>query len=274
MPDLNELLAKLSNAAMTQVYVVGPRCLVKDNHGYLVTVKDSENILYRINPYNMTLIDSPSLSSGSWMNIAYYQEAYYVTRIDKSVLIINSSSLSVINTISHPSIDAPRDMIFLQNGWTMILASASNGDLLFFDLTDNRTRDYAYVSSINTGYSAPHGLWYVNDSFFYATSWFDRTIHSYSTNDHVSWVHRPITVTGSIPSSASGSHLSVDDCQRLWFSIGGFGIAIFASNGSHLGNFTRVSNGLFDAIFMDNYVMYLSDNAGGRIIRLDPNITC
>ena len=38
MPDLNELISKLDTATRTTVSVAKPRCLVIDNHRYLVTV--------------------------------------------------------------------------------------------------------------------------------------------------------------------------------------------------------------------------------------------
>ena len=222
----------------------------------------------------MTVVLAHTIPGSSLMNIAYYQQAYYVTRNDHSVLIIDSNNLSTINSIKHSSIDRPRDMIFLDNGRTMILASAGNKALIFFNLTNNQTRKYVYSSRISTSYSSPHGLWYVNDSFFYATSWDDKKIYSHSTNNNVSWTEGFFGDSGSASGSKrAGSHVTVDDSQRIWFSSNDVRMVIFARNGTPLSSFYSALTGVFDTLFMDNYVMFLSDDGGNRIVRFDPTIT-
>ena len=270
--DLKELLTKLSNATMTSVSVTKPRCLAVDNHGYLVTVEENGNRLTRVDPRNMTLVDRTNISGATFQNIAYHQQAYFISRNDQSVLIVNSNNLTVINTITNLLINGPRDIIFLRNGQTMILASTYNKTLLFFNLTNNATRQYTYASKINTGYSTPHGLWYVNDSLFYATSWGENLIYSYSTINGVSWTGNLFNNASSLVSGGVGSHITVDSYQRTWFSMYTQGIRVFNSQGQLIGNFTPALNSTFDLVFMNNYVMYISDNTGGRVVRIDPNI--
>ena len=269
---LNKLLSKLSNAIVTSVDVTAPRCLAIDNHGYVVTVEGNGNLLSRFNPHTMTLVDSINLAGGTLDNIVYYQEAYFITRNDQSIIIVDSNNLSTINVIPSLQMSDPRDIIFLRHGQTMVLASAGNSALLFFNCTNNLTRNYVYAFAIPTAYPTPHGLWYVNDSFFYATSWTQNTVFSYSTNDGITWTPSTFIDARTIGSAGAGSHVLVDDCQRSWFSMYNFGLGIFDSQGNFLAEFIPPLNELFHAIFMDNYVMYLSDLSGNRIVRLDPTI--
>ena len=276
MPNLNQLISQLSNATVTSVNISTPRCLVIDNHGYLVTVEDRGNVIKRLNPLTLTLIDITNLNGSPTMNIAYHRQAFYISYENGTILIIDSNDLSTINTITGPQISAPRDMIFLHDGQTMIIASVGNNNLLFFNCTNYATRNYIFAYSISTGYSAPHGLWYVNDLFFYATSWSQNTICSYSTNDSVSWTETLIADVRPVlnGSAGGGSHVSLDEDGRIWFSLYQSGVAIIDAQGTFLYNYDLISNGLFDLLFLDNYTMYLSDVIAGRILRLSPNITC
>jgi hypothetical protein len=122
--DLNELLSKLSNATVTSVQVTEPRCLAIDNHGYLVTVEGAGNLLNRFDPHTLTLVASVNIGGSTLMNIVYYQQAYFVTRNDESIIIIDSNNLSTINIITSWYISRPRDIIFLREGHTMLCTSS------------------------------------------------------------------------------------------------------------------------------------------------------
>lgn len=81
-------------------------------------------------------------------------------------------------------------------------------------------------------------------------------------------------VTNTSGNGGTGSHVTVDECQRSWVSIFNFGLFVYDTQGSLITNFNVLGRGLFDVIFIDNYVMYVSDNLGGGILRFDPGITC
>ena len=49
---------------------------------------------------------------------------------------------------------------------------------------------------------------------------------------------------------------------------------IYDSVGNYMGIFTVAMSAIFDVVFTNNYVMYLSDAVGSRIIRLDPHVIC
>ena len=276
MSNLTQLISQLSSATVRSVNVSKPRCLVIDNHGYLVTVEDGGILMNRFDPLTLTLVDSTNLTGSPMTNIAYFREAYYIGRDPDKISIVDSNNLSTINIITAPQINGPRDMIFLHDGQTMVLASTFQSALLFFNCTNYATRNYILAYSISTGYSTPHGLWYVNDSFFYATSWGESTIYSYVTNNSVSWTQTLFADVRPVLNGAGGggSHVVLDESGRRWFSLYQFGVAIFDAQGTFLYNYNTVTNGLFDVMFVDNYVMYVSEIVAGKILRLDPNITC
>ena len=273
-PNLNELLTRLANATRTFVNVTKPRCLVIDGQGYLVTVPEYDNKLLRFHPTTLSLVNKTQFNGSTFVSIAYYQNTYYIGRVDNTTLIVNSQNLTVINTIDSTGIHAPRDIIFLQNGQTLVLASTNNGMLLFYNLTNNDTKQYVLMNKTSTSYSTPHGLWYVNDSFFYTTSWDLKKIYSHSRNNSESWNESLFIDASFIGSGGGGSHVLVDNCQRSWFSLFTDVIRIFDRQGRLIGNFSTGLNTVFDMILTDNYVMYLADYEGNRIVRLDPNITC
>ena len=273
MPDLNQLLARLANATRISVNVPKPRCIAIDEQGYLVAVQQDTSILLRFHSTNLSSVDQKTFPGSSFMSIAYHQKTYYIGRKDNTILIVSSENLTEINKINSTA-NAPRDIIFLRDGQTLVMTSSTNKNLLFFDRTNISTKCYVQSSRIATPYPSPHGLWYVNDSFFYATSWGDKTIYSYSINQDLSWTEKLFVNASSITSEGAGSHVLVDDCQRRWFSMFTPTIHIFDQQGKWIGNFSTGLTKVFDAILMDNYVMYLSDYEGGKIVRLDPNISC
>ena len=135
----------------------------------LVTVQEGGSDLSRFDPYNLTLIDKKTFSGYTMSNIAYHQGAYFLSTQSHAILIVNSTNRTVINTVTATGISGVRDMIFLKDGQTMIVASADNGRLFFFNRSGISPRDYKYMSDLTTSFTTPHGLWYVNDTFFYAT---------------------------------------------------------------------------------------------------------
>ena len=116
---------------------------------------------------------------------------------------------------------------------------------------------------------------YLNDSFFYVTSWGDNTIYSYSaTNNSVVWMQELILDATPVASVQGGGHLRIDECGRYWFILGGNGIRIFDNQRLLLANITYLSWDMFDVVITDNYVIYFSSRTSNRIIRIDPGIQC
>jgi hypothetical protein len=164
--------------------------------------------------------------------------------------------------------------MFLRDGQIMVVSSTNNQRILFFNRSNISPINYTFAYQLTTSYPAPHGLWCMNDSFFYATSWNGNRVYSHSTSDGVTWNETLFADVNIIVSGAGVTHVSVDECGRKWISRNAGTMIIYDRSGAYVGNFTFALNGIVDAKFMDNYVMYLSDYEGGKIARLDPHITC
>ena len=275
MPDVNELIDKLSTALIQSVDLANPRCLVIDNHGFLATVQEWQPYLHRFDPHNLTLIDTTTFWGSYMSNIAYHHGAYFLSTQSNTILIVNSTTRSLISTVTATGLDGVRDMLFLKGGQTMIVASANNNQLFFFNRSNNSVRDYTYTSEMSVTSVWVHGLAYVNDSFFYSTSWATTSIYSYTTNDDgLTWNEMLLVSAQNVSINHWGAHVTVDECQRLWLSTSDVGLLIYNAQGRLLGNFNSSWDGIFDAVFMSNYVLLLSDYSTGKIVRLCPQIQC
>ena len=274
MPNIDVLIPKLRNATMQSINVSKPREIVIDNHGYLVTVEIIGNTLSRFHANNLSRIDQTLLPMNGTISIAYHQEAYYIGANNHAILIMDSNSLTVINMITSVHINGPRGVIFLRDGQIMVVASTSDKQLVFFHQSNVTSKNYTYAYNVTTSYVNPHGLWFVNDSFFYATSWQSSSLYSHATTDGIAWTETLIVNPRNATNSTSTSHVLIDDCERKWLFTSNIGMVVYNHENVLLSNFTPTSTGIFDAAFVHNYVMFLSDRANSRLIRLDPQVEC
>ena len=178
--------------------------------------------------------------------------------------------------MSAPSLSAPRDMIFLSSGQHMIVASWADNRLVFFNRSNSTSHDYIFAGDQLVNFQLPHGLSYANDSCFYSTSEFSSKVYSYSyTGSLTSWTETLVLNASSVAVGANnGYHVSIDNSDRYWFSLGGNGTLIFDSQGSLLGTLRPTGSNTFDTLITENYVIYLSEYVPDRITRIDPNIQC
>ena len=275
MPNTTMLIQKLQNATRTFINITNPRCLVIDDHGFLVTVQEYGLNLSRFNPQDLTLIDTTPFLGSPMNNIAYHQGAYFLSTKNATVLIVNSTDLTLINTVSAPGIVETRDMIFLKDGQTMVLVSAGTQQLYFFNRSNSSPRDYTYMANVTTSFYAPHGLTYVNETLFYVTSWTTRNVYSFTTNDNgTTWNESLYIDIQALSDNRWGAHVMIDDCERRWFSTSNNSLLIFNTQGQLVGTFNPPRNATFDAIFNDGRFMFLSDLFVSEITRLDPQINC
>jgi len=276
MPNTSYLLNQLNTVTPIFANVLKPRCIVLDNYGYIVTVSSVNYTIVRLYSTNLTVVNqpvSPKFTSQP-IAIAYYDETYYVG-FDSFILAIDSSNFSILSNITTPSLQGTRSMIFLDNGQTMVVTATSVHLILFFNRSDNVSKTYSYFYQQSANYPYPHGLWYVNDTYFYVTSWQNNVIYSYSAiNNSLTWKESLFINASSVASGHNGDHLVVDECDRFWFLLGVNGIRIFDNQGVLLGNFTMINSNMFDAIISDDYVIYLSDTELNRVSRIDLNIQC
>ena len=124
MPNNSNLLSRLNAAVSTYVSIPDPSSLLIDDHGYLVTLSVGAKPIVRFYPNNLTTVNqppSPTFTVAS-NNIAYDSGAYYVG-FSNYILVVDSSNMSQIQNISTNSSSTTRDMIFLNGGQQMIVAS-------------------------------------------------------------------------------------------------------------------------------------------------------
>ena len=271
--NLYQLVEKLNNTVPTNINVLTPRCLVMDDQkGYLVTVRTNPPFLERYDPENLTLIDQMSLSGLYPLTLAFHAGAYYAGTYFDSILIINSTTLTIINTITSLYLSGPRDMIFINNGYTMIVASANNNFLIFFNRSELASTAYTFVYRVSFSRQQPHGLWRINDSFFFVTSYINNTIYSYSAENNGSWTEALVVDASSIISTGGGTHVTVDPDGRLWFSMENGGALIYDKQAVLLGTFSYPSVSIYDIFITENYVVYLSSYLSNQLLRFDPQI--
>lgn len=139
----------------------------------------------------------------------------------------------------------------------------------------NDSTNYQYAFSCPTTYAGPHGLAYVDESSFYATSWYAYMVASYTINTNLTCIESLFINDSFLTSSnsGSGSRVTVDVCGRSWFLTYNFGLLIFDKQGSYLVKFSRIHYGLFDMVLTENHIMYLSDDADSKILRVNLHIT-
>ena len=121
----------------------------------------------------------------------------------------------------------------------------------------------------------PDGLLYVNDTFFYLISWGNNTVYTYSDSGNSSkWTEKLALNASLTTGSSDGDHVSVDECGRLWVSLGQNGVRIFDSQGILQGTLKPLGLGVFDTMILPNYVIHMSGYTSNDILRIDPNIQC
>ena len=276
VPDNDFLLSQLNASTPTYANVSSPMCLLIDDRGYLVTVSTTNKSIFRFHPNNLTRIDQPAspIFSDSPQTIAHQNGAYYIG-FRAFILVVDATNMTQIHNISSTSLDDTRDMMFLNGGQHMIVASMGSKRLLFFSRSSATSHNYDFMGEQLVSHLLPHGLFRVNDTFFYLTSHLNNTVHTYTSAGNITeWTETLVLDASSLAPPSHGWHVTVDNGGRYWFSLGENGVVIFGSQGLPRGSLYSLSGSIVDTLIVENYVVYLSNNAWGRIIRLDPNLGC
>ena len=278
MPDLDVLLNKLRTAALIYIKVPEARCLTMDNLGRIVAIEQNPPYIVHFNATDLTLISQTSIPNAAQVwGLTYINEAYYITTDSNNVLVLDSNNLTLINTITWPDISNPPDILFLDNGQTMVIASFGNNKLIFFRQSTSVPTNYsfAYEQSV-ISITSPHGFWRVNDTFFYVTAWYDNKVSSFraDSSNSTSWTETLAINSQPIGPTSGGSHIAIDECERRWFVLQSYGIQIYDIDGNLIGNITVPNSSYFAVLITEDYVIYLSDNTNGQIIKIDPGVQC
>ncbi|CAF1502775.1 unnamed protein product [Rotaria magnacalcarata] len=271
--DISCLLNRLNASNKIYTNVSQSRSISIDNHGYLVTVSSDTSTLVRLYSGNLSSVTNSSLKPFNDVPyaIAYYNETYYVG-FTKYILAIDSNNLTILQNITTSYFNGVRDMIFSSNGKLMIVTSVSNSYLLFFNQTGNWSRNYNLIHNQLVNYSNPHGSWYVNDSYFYVTSWTGNAIYAYSAiNNSLVWRGRLFFYIFASPLTYSGLSLTIDQYNRYWVSSGSNGIQIYNSQGILIGTINNICSFVFDVLISSDYVLYVSCYSSNQVWRIDLN---
>ncbi|CAF2078711.1 unnamed protein product [Rotaria magnacalcarata] len=271
-PQLN-ILIELNASNKIYTNVSQSRSISIDNHGYLATVSSDTSTLVRLYSGNLSSVTNSSLKPFNDVPyaIAYYNETYYVG-FTKYILAIDSNNLTILQNITTSYFNGVRDMIFSSNGKLMIVTSVSNSYLLFFNQTGNWSRNYNLIHNQLVNYSNPHGSWYVNDSYFYVTSWTGNAIYAYSAiNNSLVWRGRLFFYIFASPLTYSGLSLTIDQYNRYWVSSGSNGIQIYNSQGILIGTINNICSFVFDVLITSDYVLYVSCYSSNQVWRIDLN---
>lgn len=273
MSNFTQLKQKLLNARVTSILTPKPRCLVIDNHGYLVTVEHGGSYIRRFNRINLSLIDETSFSGLQMEILVYYSDAYYISLSNNKVLVIDSNRLSMIGYIDVNNAAEPRDIMFLNGGQLMVLASHGNDKIFFYNQTGGNRTQYSQMHKLSTNFQKPHGLGFINDTYFHVTSMDNAGIYSVSMNTTGHW--DLYTFATNPFSSVYGSHVTIDQCSRRWLSHQATPtFSVWFDDGSLVDSVDIQLISTFDAVIDENYVIYLSGSSPDAIYRVDPNITC
>ncbi|UJR29432.1 hypothetical protein I4U23_010644 [Adineta vaga] len=251
------------NSSITSV-INRPRCLLLDDDNLVATIEEGNvNSYYftRFDPVSL-VVQQRKLLNAKPASLLYRNSKYFISWDDLNIINVynitnGNSSLQFLNNItaSPMNMAAIREMIFLNSGQTMVVASAGNNLLFFYSLIYDSF--YNMTSYISVTYGGPHGLYGINDTSFYAIPWNNPVIFANTT----------------IKRTIYGSHITIDDCNRRWITLYNYGIKIYDENGISLGNL--ISNvPYFDTLILDNYVLIISSLGSSIITRIDPQIQC
>jgi sugar lactone lactonase YvrE len=177
-------------------------------------------------------------------------------------------------TLSNRTVNRARSLMFLSDGQIMVVTSYGSNSLVFFNRSNISPINYTFISKQLTNYPGPFGLWRVNDSFFYVTSYDNSSLYSYSNDINGLWKETFVFSTNQLSNTNGPTHVTIDDSNRFWFSLGTDTTLIYDQQGNLLANYTIPNSKIFDIKILNNYVMFFSDSGSNRIVRIDPNIQC
>ena len=159
MPNTSSLLNQLNTAVPTYANVTSPLCLLLDDHGYLVTLSQTDRSIIRFEPQNLTRIDQPPspIFPEAPSILSHRNGAYYVG-LPRCILVVHTGNMTILHNISTSELDGTRDMIFLNDGQQMIVVSTGNSRLLFFNRSSSTSYNYVFVRFQNVSCHNPHSL--------------------------------------------------------------------------------------------------------------------
>ena len=275
MSNLTQLIALLHQATWIKVNITDPRCLVLMRNGHLIVPELATGSLHEFYANNLTRIRQLSLNVPNPWSLTEHNGTYYISSGTNRILVVNSSTFSIMGTIIPPTINSSRDILFLNNGDIMVVAGVYSQWVVFLKRVNHSPTNYTFLFKQSYDSITPHGLWYVNDTFFYVTSWKNNRVYSFTQVNTTFWQDDLFIDAGVFYNSSLGYHITVDQCNRYWYAMGTAGFLIFDENGSYLTSYKpSPTTSVFHAQITRDYVMYISDMDFDQVLRIDPNISC
>lgn len=253
------------------------RALGLDAFGYLLTLDtfNSTSFFTRydritLNPIKRYVL--PHNISDAGIFVYHNQMLFISPRIQDFVNVydfINFTLLSVITCGSY--LLGPRDIIFVQDGSVMVLASTSNY-VLFFQV--NSPTNYTCINQILL-INQTHGLAKVNETFFYTTTWVSRDIYTFRYDGN-NWSVSLFTNTLSAVPSIGGLDVApvyprMDPHGRLWVVIFSYGLIVYNQCGALLGKWP-INMIVFDVIITADYRFIMSNRVNSSLTIYDPRL--
>jgi len=124
----------------------------------------------RSDAQSLSLIDRTSIAFSYLMAIEYAYNEYFLRLINRTIVVVNSSSLTTIKNITSLFTSGIRGVIFLDSGRTMVVTSDSNRTIVFLHQNGNISFNDIFVYQKITNYMGVDRLTSYNDNCFYVTS--------------------------------------------------------------------------------------------------------
>lgn len=277
--DTNWLISRLNQTTpFRQVTTERARALAIDAFGYLLTLDtvNSTSFFTRYDRITLNRIKRyvlPLNISDAGIFVYHKQMLFTSPRTQNFVHVydfINFTLLSVITCGSF--LQEPRDIIFVQNGHVMVVASTLNHFVLFFQV--NSPTNYTCINRI-ASVNQTHGLAKVNETFFYATTWVSKDIYAFrfdGNNWTVSFFTNTLTVVPSIGGlDVAPVYPRIDPHGRLWVVIFYYGLIVYDQHGTLLGKW-RIPMVIFDVIITADYRFILSNRINSSLTIYDPRL--
>ena len=274
-PNLTEVIAKLDVSIWTNVSLGHPRCLVRNGSDMIFTTDLDNGHLRGYDANQLTPVVEKNMYVQKPFALAYQNDAFYISFNDRSLMVLDSRSFTVLATIDSSYFQGIRDVLFLHEARTMVVACSSTRELLFFKQMNDSLHNYTFSFRQNSAMSHPNALLRINDSFFYAVSWADNTVYSLVQRNETFWKETLFFNGTNFTTAPSAGHLFRDECDHFWLAFRSLGFLILDHEGKYLGSFQSSKfTEVFDGILSENYVLHVSDAGRRQIFRLDPQITC
>jgi hypothetical protein len=271
--DTNWLISRLNTTAPKVISVQNPRCLILDTFGYLLTLEavSGTTFMNRYDRTNLDLIQHIALQMlyTSIGMLSYFNGMIFISPNYNNISIFDHVNFTLLGVINCGlNIIQPRDIIYIENQKMLIITSQSTLTLFFVQF--NSPTNYTCLNSLALP-GQPQGLLKVDDTFFYMAMSDNKCVYSFHF-DGVVWIRSLfVNVTQTVGSSSIYlGHVHIDDLERRWVVVVGFGLIIYDEWGSFLGMW-KFGNQPYDIYISNDYRLIVSDYGNSALSLYEPS---